>query len=258
MGNSSNISTPNRWLFILFSVLWFVLIFFTYWGYHPYYSLSLGKGVNLDIALVTLLLCGGAGAWLTLSKKKKEVRSFNGLMLYGFILLLQTVIIAVYGSKQNLFPNGIVAGIGYFIGFSILMHAAIFIVLLIHFAIGYPIIKKLTPWYGKTSIRLLSIILGISIFGMIMVIIGQLNLLYGVVLWGIGLLAVGWQYKAVGAFLKDVLWKPYKRKAVSWLWLLPSFVLMIAIALNGIAAIKVFPLGFDGSALYMNISRPNW
>lgn len=255
MGNSSNISTSNRWLFIGFSVLWFVLIFFTYWGYHPYYSLSLGKGVNLDIALVTLLVCGGAGAWLLLPGKKKEARTFNGLMLYGFILLLQTVIIAIYGSKQNLFPNGMVAGIGYFIGFSILMHAAIFIILIIHFAIGYPIVKKLAPWYGKTSIRLLSIILGISILGVIMVVIGQLNLLYGAVLWGLGLLAIGWQYKAVGAFLKDVLWKPYKRKKVQPLWLLPSFVLMIAIAVNGIAAIKVFPLGFDGSALYMNISR---
>jgi hypothetical protein len=255
MGNSSNISIPNRWLFIVFSILWFVLIFFTYWGYHPYYSLSLGKGVNLDIALVSLLLCGGAGAWLLLPGKKKEGRSYNGLMLYAFVLLLQTVIIAIYGSKQNLFPNGMIAGIGYFIGFSILMHAAIFIILLLHFAIGYPIMKKLGPWYGKTSIRLLSIVLGISILGVIMVIIGQLNLLYGAVLWGLGLLAIGWQYKAVIALLKDVLWKPYKRKNVSWPWLLPSFVLMIAIAVNGIAAIKVFPLGFDGSALYMNISR---
>lgn len=253
--NNSLMTAGNRWLLIGFSLIWFVLVFFTYWGFHPYYSLSLGKGVNLDIAFILLLACGGAGFWLLRPDKKKKIRTYNGLMLYGFVLFLQALLIGIYGSKQDLFTNGAIAGVGYFIVFSLLMHAALFIIIIYHYALGYALIKTLKPWFASASHRLLSIAIGISVFGIIMVIIGQFGLLYGVVLWALGLGAVAWQYKAVLAFIKDVLWKPYKRKEQHPLWLAPAFLLLIAIAVNGVAAIKVIPLGFDGSALYMNISR---
>lgn len=256
MANSKfSLAAGNRWLFILFSLFWFVLVFFTYWGFHPYYSLSLGTGTNLDIALVLLILCAGAGFWLSKPNKKKQLRSYNGLALYGFLLLLQVVLMGIYGNQQQLFSNGLVAGIGYFIVFSILMHAAIFLIILIHYAWGHLLLKALAPWYNRGSHRLLSIAVGISLFGFVMLIIGQIGLLYAGVLWVLGLGMIAWQYKAVLDFLKAVLWKPYKRKESHPIWLVPPFLLLISIAVNAIGAIKVIPLGFDGSALYMNISR---
>jgi hypothetical protein len=249
------LAAGNRWLFAGFSILWFALVFFTYWGFHPYYSLSIGKGVNLGIAVVMATVCAGVGVWLQRPGKNKKLRSYNGLMLYGFVLLLQVVFMAIYGSQQKLFTNGAIFGIGYFIVFSLLFHAAIFTILLIHYAIGYILLRALAPWYTNSSHQLLSMAVGIAMLGIIMVIIGQLGLLYGVVIWGLGLAAVIWQRKAVLDFVKSVLWKPYKRKAHHPLWLVPSFLLLIAVAINGIGAIKVIPLGFDGSALYMNTSR---
>jgi len=245
----------NKWLLIIFSLIWFVLVFFTYWGFHPYYSLSLGRGINLDIAFVLTLVCAGAGWWLQRPNKQQKLRSYNGLMLYGFVLLLQLVLMGIYGNQQGLFANGTLFGLGYFLVFSILTHGAIFLIFLIHYAIGYILLRPFKPWYAKASHRLLSIAAGISVFGFILVIIGQFGLLYGIVLWILGVGALAWQYKAVLDFLKGVLLKPFKRKQQHPLWLVPAFLLLIGIAVNGIAAIKVIPLGFDGSALYMNTSR---
>jgi hypothetical protein len=256
MANSKfTLAVGNRWLFILFSLFWFVLVFFTYWGFHPYYSLSLGTNSNLVIAFVLLMISVGAGFWLSRPNKKKQLRSYNGLALYGFLLILQVILLAIYGKQQQLFVDGFVAGIGYFTIFSVLLHAAIFLILLMQYAWGHVILKALAPWYNKGSHRLLSIAVGMSLFGFIMLIIGQLGLLYAGVLWVLGLGMMVWQYKAVLDFLKGVLWKPYKRKEQHPLWLIPAFLLLISIAVNAIAAIKVIPLGFDGSALYMNTSR---
>lgn len=252
---NSNISVGNRWLFLVFSILWFALVFFTYWGYHPYYSLAIGRAINWDIAAVLLLLCGGVGYWLVRSQKKKSPTGYNGLMLYGFLLLLQTVTIAIYGSKQNLFPDGAAAGIGYFIVFSLLMHAAIFLIVLLHYAIGHALLERLARWYHPDSHALLSIAVGVSVLGLLMVILGQFGLLYGPIIWGLGLAAAIWQRQAVLAFLKRTLWEKKPRKEQSALWLAPPFLLLIAVAINSIAAIKVAPIGFDGTALYMNITQ---
>lgn len=248
----STMPAANRWLFIGLAVGWLLLVLTSYWAYHPYYSLSISKAINYELLLLMMLMCGGAQAWLQMGKGK---RSYNGLMLYGFILLLQGVAVAVYGAKQGLFTGGAVGGAIYFMGFNVLLHAAIFSIVLVMYAGGQWALRTLSPAYARDSHKVLSIALGISFVGLVMFLLGLAGLLYAWLLGGLFLGILAWQRKAVLLFLKEVFIKRLRQREESPLWQIPIYLLLINIAINGIYAIKLMPIGFDGAGLYMNTTH---
>jgi len=240
----------NRWLYTGFSALWMLLILATYWAFHPYYSLSLSEGINYDILLVLLLLCGGAQAWLQFSK-----RQYNGIMVYGFVLLLQGVTVALYGSKQDLFEGSALGSGLFFMGFNLMLHAALFAIILVMHSAGEIVVKRLSPWYARGSQRILSIAVGTSLVGFVLLLLGLAGLLYGWLLAALFLALLALRWKPSLDFVKTALIKPIKKREENPLWQIPIYLLLISIAINGIYAIKLFPIGFDGAGLYMNTTH---
>lgn len=245
-----NIPGANRWLFIGFSLVWMLLVLVSYWAFHPYYSLSISESVNYDILLVLLLLSGGAGYWLHRSKGR-----YNGLMVYGLVLLMQGAAVAIYGSGQGLFKDSALGGGLYFMGFNLVLHLALFLILLVAHTAGQIIMRPLSTWYAKGSRDVLSIALGASMVGFVMLLLGLAGLLYGWLLAALFLGLLAWQWKPVLQFLESLLFKRAKPKAENPWWNIPVFLLLISIAVNGIYALKVLPIGFDGAGLYMNTTH---
>ncbi|MCB0554666.1 MAG: hypothetical protein KDD02_14045 [Phaeodactylibacter sp.] len=251
-------STANRWLWAAFSLAWFVLVFVSYWAFHPYYSVAVGRFPNLDMAIAIFLLCGGAWAalaFLPARKKSKNGRAVNGLAIYGFILFLQLVAFGIYGSRNRLFDYGMGAALMYFLVFNLLLHGAVFLIVLLHYALGNLIMQRLSPWYARDSQKVLSLAVGVSLSGFVLVLLGLAGLLYGWLIWILvaGLLA--WQWRASLVFVQGLLWKPTLRLPNSKWGAIPVFLLLGTIAVNNIAAIKLFPIGFDGAGLYMNTAH---
>jgi hypothetical protein len=258
MSNKGMTSVANRWLWIAFSLIWFVLVGVSYWAFHPYYSVALGQFPNLGMAVPLLLVTSAAWAGLVFwpgRQKAKGSRAVSGLALYGFILLLQLIALGIYSSKQQLFGHSTLAALGYFLGYNLLLHGAIFLIVLIHYLIGNRVLQRLSPWYARDTQRVLSLAVGISISGFVLVLLGLAGLLHGWLLWALAAGLIIWQRQPAWAFARDLLWKANLRPPEGRWGLLPVMLLLIAIAVNNIAAIKLFPVGFDGSALYMNTTN---
>jgi hypothetical protein len=258
MPDNGRTKAANHWLWIAFSLVWFVLVGLSYWAFHPYYSVALGRFPNLGMAVPLFAVTGvalGALAFWPGRQKSKGGRAVPGLALYGFILLLQLIALGVYGSKQQLFGGSLAAALGYFLGYSLMLHGAIFLLVLIHYLIGQALVQKLAPWYARDSQRVLSLAAGISLGGLVLVLLGLAGLLYGWLLWVLAAGVLLWQRQAAWSFVTELLWKSKLRLPEERWGLLPILLLLVAIAVNSIAALKLFPVGFDGAALYMNTTK---
>ena len=247
---STSIFGANRWLYIGFSLVWMLLVLVSYWAFHPYYSLSISESVNYDILLVLLLVSGGAGYWLHLSKGR-----YNGLMIYGLVLLLQGITVAMYGSGQSLFKGSALGGGLYFMGFNLVLHLALFLIILVAYTAGQLLLRPLSTWYAKGSRELLSVAVGASVVGFVMLLLGLAGLLFGWLLAALFLGLFAWQWKPALQFLQSLLVKRSKAKSENPWWNLPILLLLISIAVNGIYALKALPIGFDGAGLYMNTTH---
>jgi hypothetical protein len=242
----------NRWLFVFFSLGWSLLLLLSYWAYHPYYTLSLGGFPNLGLAAALLGCCGLAGFWLHRGRGKRRV---NGLMLYGFVLLMQLVAMGVSSSRYGI-PRGEWAErLGYMLGFSLYLHGAFFLVVVLHVVVGQAVVRHLGTWYSRDSLKVLSLAVGLSIVGLALVLLGFVGLLHTWVLWLLAVALLAWQRQAAWSFVRDLLWKPLRGAQGGGLEAIPVLLILAATALANIAVIKAFPLGFDGAGLYLNTAH---
>ncbi len=237
-----------------FSLIFTMLLLVSYWAYHPYYSEALGRFPNLSMAASLLVLCGLAFFWLYRGKSGRQV---NGLMLYGFVMLLQLVAMGISASKYGLSGSNIAEQLAYFLGFNLYLHAAFFLVVVLHFALGNLLVRHLGIWYSRDSIKVLSLAAGLSILGLVLVLLGLAGLLYAWLLWPLALGILAWQRRAAWGFVYDLLWRPLRvAQAQGGITAtIPVFLILAATAVANITAIKAFPIGFDGAGLYMNTTH---
>jgi hypothetical protein len=239
----------NRWLFVLFTIGWPLLLLLSYWAYHPYYTLALGRFPNLGLAAVLLACCGLAGWWL---QRGKGGRRVNGLMLYGFVLLLQLLAMGMSSSRYGISSGDLAERLAYMLGFSLYLHGAFFLVVVLHFAVGHIVMRHLSPWYSRDSVKVLSLAAGLSILGLALVLLGLAGLLYAWLLWPLVLGLLLWQRRAAWGFVYELLWQPLRGAKDGAVAAIPILLILAGTALANIAVIKAFPLGFDGAGLYLN------
>lgn len=243
----------NRTLIGGFSIVWVLIILFSYLGFHPYYFTSLIKIPNVGLLIGNLILSGGAWAWWVYSSKPGRSRKVNGLQVYGLFLLMQVVTLVLFNSSYNVLDKG--PGLLFFLGTNILVHILVFLVFTLAFVAGQPVMQIFGDRYSKGTSGLVSVAVGTSLIALVLFILGSFHVYNTLVAWLLALVLLGVRYQQVLDLWKNTLLKRSVYK-INNRWLqLPLFLLLSTLAVNGVAAIKPFPTGFDGAALYMNTTK---
>ncbi|GEM_PF-1924323 len=245
--------TLNLTLISIFSITWMLLVLIAYLGFHPYYFTSLMAMPNADLVAANTVIAAGAWAWWVFSGKSGRTRKVNGLQVYGLFLLFQVVTMIVFNNRYNIFDD--TGGLWRFLGMNVLVHGAIFLLYTLAYVAGQPGMALLSTRYSKGTGDILQVAFGASFIGLAAFFLGAVHQLSTLVTGILAIAVLAWRYRTVMDFWQHTLLKRkvYKYKN-RWLQL-PVFFLLSTLAVNGVAAIKPFPTGFDGAALYMNTTQ---
>lgn len=243
-------ANANKWLLLGFGAIWTLLVFVSYMGLHPYYGLFLQDLPNIDILLA--LAVSGAGAWWWQRSRKKPVR---GWMIYAFVMIMEVLIFLIYANREDIFTNSPAAHLPYFLGYNLLIQAAVLYLFLVQLALGDLLLSRLPLSIGKASQPVVKLAFGLSVTGFVLVILGLTGLLNKWVLWGLTVLPVVLRYKFLMHFLQQLFWAPIKSGVKTGWGIVPVLLLLAGVAINLLTSIKAFPIGFDAVALYMNRSH---
>ncbi len=254
---SAKTSFLHLWPSRVILILWGLFVLLDYLFHHSYYEKALLESKYWGLMVILVLVMGGA--WFLLFRSPAETKrkiglKINGLGLYGLLLFIMTLIFGYYSSANNLFTASPAEHIFYFAGHTAMLHLFVFLIFLMAYAFGSLVMKPLKPYIYGVSLKIISLAVGLSIIGLLTVILGCFNLLHFWILWPLLLSATVLQYKSILPFLKVLFIKRISMN-LGWQGLLVALVLFIFIAINAIGAIKIFPTGFDGGNLYMNTSK---
>ncbi len=240
-------------LALSFALLWFLLVILAYLGYHPYYFTALFEMPNARMVLASVAGVGAGWAWWVHAGKPKVSRKVNGLMVYGFFVAFQLLALGLFNSKYEALNDA--GGLLRFMGVNLLLHAALFLLYTLAYALGQPVIQALKVPFRAGSAVVLSVAVGASFVGLALFVLGALGVYTQIAAAVLALAVLGGRYQQVLAFWKAALWKKRAYK-YNYRWLqLPVCFLVAALAVNGVGALKPFPTGFDGAVLYMNTTH---
>lgn len=245
--------TLNRSLTSAFSIIWVFLLLIAYLGFHPYYFTSLAAMPNAGLLVANVVIAAGAWGWWVFSGKSDRTRKVNGLQVYGLFLFFQVVAMVVFNNQYSVFDDP--GGFWRFMGMNVLVHGSLFLLYTLAYVSGQPAMDLFANRYTKGTVDILRVAFGASFIGLAAFLLGAVHQLSTLVAGILALAVLGWRYRAVLDLWQRTLLKQkaYKYKN-RWLQL-PVFFLLSTLAVNGMAAIKPFPTGFDGAALYMNTTQ---
>ncbi|MEM9920828.1 MAG: hypothetical protein AAF990_22205 [Bacteroidota bacterium] len=236
-------------------VSWVVWVVLEYLIHHPYYSEAVTKIPYLKT--ISLLVVAGLGmsyfVYTKLQAKPSKAFTFHfrGLTLYLVFQLLSLLILGSFVAIAYIPEIPLVTRLGYFFAVSSAYLLAFFVIIAAAFAAGQLVGKALLKRYLHSQ-PLLSIALGLSILASILIILGQFRLLSPTILWAVVAGFMVLQYKEVGQLVYDFTWKKRSLRIHKW-WTPMLYVLLLSVlAINFIGAFKTFPIGYDGTALYLN------
>ncbi|MFK5982015.1 MAG: hypothetical protein QM499_03790 [Flavobacteriaceae bacterium] len=122
-------------------------------------------------------------------------------------------------------------------------------------AAGYSFIKLFKDILNIHHQYIISIAIGMALHTFLLMILAALGYLQTLVIIPFIILLMIWQRKTCWSFVKYVFWNPISTKDTSpWTYVI-IMILLIFTAFNLVGAIKFFPIGFDGTNLYQNITK---
>ncbi len=254
-------TAPTTWMSILLMLLclvWFGMIVSDYLFHHPYYTQGIARFRYLGLlGSLGAILCGGYFFFFAIPfRKSKEAEAkINGIKVYLLFLLLLNCIVTWYGISNKLFESNLLTALLYFNGFNLLLHLAVYYMVALGYTIGELLLRPFAPYLSGFSYKLVSISLGWSLLVFAMVLLGVLQILTPWVLWPlIGLISL-LRYRSIWLFSKSVVWDALPTWRPKIQGLLAVAILLVFTAVNAVGAIKAFPIGFDGTGLYLNITQ---
>lgn len=249
---------PVSLLPILVSLGWFVIIVPDYLFHHPYYTQSIGQFRYWGL-LVMLAVLPGAAYFFSVGARNKSTKgktfAINGWKIYLLLLLMMNSMLAWYGISNGLFESNPVVHLFYFTGFILLLHTAVLYIAVLGYALGTVLLRPFAGHLSGASHKLIAIALGLSLIGFVLVILGLFNGLAPWILWPLAILTTAFRYRSIGRFLRALFLSPVPARKLETQGFLSGALLMIFAAVNCIGAVKAFPSGFDGAALYMNTAK---
>lgn len=243
----------NQALIAIFSVFWVLVVLISYLGFHPYYFTSLITVPNANLLLGNLIIIGIAWAWWVYGGQAGRTRKVNGLQIYGLFLLLQIVSLVLYNNSYNILESPL--SVLSFMGTNLLVHGSLFLLFSFAYSVGQPIVDRFSVFYSKGSVKILSVALGTSLIALAVFFLGIFHLHTTIITGGLMLGFLGLRHRQVLLFWEESLMKRRPCKFNNRWLQIPVFLLLNSLAVNGLSSIKPFPTGFDGAALYMNMTH---
>ncbi|MEM6397372.1 MAG: hypothetical protein AAF741_13575 [Bacteroidota bacterium] len=245
---------------IILGLIWSLFIFLDYLVHHPDMTKAIANPPYLGL-LIFFTLTAGASVFWTSGKIKKAKNGiwnlgFRGIGFYGLILLFSAIIIGAFSAQSRLDDPGLGVRIPYFAVLSSIYAAGLVLVATVAFVYGNLWLKSIKSKYANTDYKLIAIAVGLGTIAFLLTISG----LFGAAImqpfaWLLALGMLGWQWRSALDFIKRVVWQRHEL-SISKSWSLAVIVFLTSIlAVNWIGAFKLFPIGYDGGTLYVNLAE---
>ncbi|MCB0704773.1 MAG: hypothetical protein KDC34_05660 [Saprospiraceae bacterium] len=239
-----------------FCVLWAVWILIEYLSYHPYFVNAIVNHPYTGLLLKIGLIIGAFTGYFEYKRRKSPKKNleikYRGVVLFAltmaFALLILTAYIPLQGKMATV---DLGTRLGYFVVFVSILLVAMFFIFLCAYGLGKIILDRLPLSYGP-ELPVLSIALGFSVLGFLLLLLAMAGLMQPIIIWILigGIFALGIRQNAQFAF--SVFLKPQVVKLQS-VWSIPVlFIVLLLSATYLISAVKAYPVGYDGTMLYLN------
>ncbi len=243
----NRISIRSYYVTISFFIL---LILTTYWFFHPVYSANLTQWPNAKMAIILIGIM--VAAYFVLIRK---MRHFTLWHIYSFFLIIQLITVVLYTrSPVSTLEIEFVDCIK-FIGYSIYVHLSVLIVYIASFLLGDLVLIRVYQNRISIQYNIIATGLGITLIGMLVFLLGSAGLLFNWLIWAIFLLIFIVQRVRLLKMIKSINKRQFAvdpKDKWSLVFVL-SMILILSVSL--IKAIKLFPLGYDGAGVYINIAH---
>lgn len=238
---------------ILFSIFWFVFIFFDYWQKHPYYYINLINFSYYDLTAVLTLL--GVGTYFLIKKVKNQAwrKWLNGLSLFGAALFIIALSVQFYINKTNLpMTNG--GSVLHLLGMVIQAVTSVYLVTLCAYVIGELIWRLFSIPIKGLSKDIVLVAIGIMGLVSILFLLGIFSLLVWYILIPIFVFILGIRWKISLDFLKRTLITPIQLpNELNGLGIASFYILFIIISWTIMQVCMPFPRGWDALSLYVSL-----
>ena len=245
------LSAKKKTLFLKFGLLlWTLWVFVNYLIHHSSYIYAATHPPYLKTIFSLILI--SIGVFLLFSKGNFKWR---GWMIYTFLLIALMIVYNSFAGEASISNGFSFEHQGFFLINNISLHLGTFSIFLCCYAAGN---KFLKPFKGILNIHhklILGVALGMVILTFLLMGLAAIGFLQTWVIIPILVLLLIWQRKVCWSFIKYVLWDPINTKGVSFWTFAVITVILIFTAFNLVGALKIFPLGYDGAALYQNITK---
>jgi len=230
----------------LFAIWWAILVLTGYIGYHSYIS----KSLSTPYWPIIVALVGYAGYNFLKRKRKKKALTLRGFHLFILFQLAVMMLVGFYCQITETGDGLVSSMVNYSIS-SITYSLALILILVSCYFNGLTTFKFINL-KDKPASKVTYTALGISILTFIGFVLGYFGLFKNIILWPIILIFLAIQPKSVLQLFKTIFIDPFPISRENWSTLPMMCIILIVSALHWIASLKVFPVGFDGSTLYMN------
>jgi hypothetical protein len=237
-------------------LIWALWVLLEYMAFHPDHWQAVVNTPHLSmlVKLAGILALGGIGlAFRRRRLKHPDYRfKYRGIAIFGLFFGICLVVLHDYILSQDRL-EGVAMGLrlGYFSFTTLLYLLALFFLTLTAHGVGDRVVQQFPLRYAESH-SYLAIAIGFSLIGILLLILAFFSLLIPVVVWPVVLACFAWGWKANVSFAKILFFqsREFKEKQ-QWPILLLGLILFI-FSIQLIAAIKPYPIGYDGASLYLN------
>lgn len=243
------LNASQKWMLGLAGTLGALLVAVTYWFFHPVYARNFVELPNTKLAV--LLFSISSAAFIFLSVKK---RAISGWKIALYVLGLQFFTLLVYGratdgvtlSSKEIIP---------FLAYSTLLHCFFVFIMLTCYGLGEKVLQWMYPEEHGRGSDWLALGAGISILGLAILPLGAVGLMKWWLVWPLFLGLFFWRFRVIRIAFQRLFLKTYHTSPAQWVNNGAVLLCLLFLAISFIRSVKLFPLGFDGVSVYMNISH---
>lgn len=243
-------SKVGRWATKVGLIIWFIYIISLYLVHRSYYLLSISEAYYSN----TIITIGAIIAIVTAILHYTKLR-FSGLL--GYLLLL-VFIVLIYGAYVDRpYYSELTGGkYGRMLMTILGLHLQLLLLALSSYCAGFLIPIPQINVFKRYGAGLIRMAMGVMLLTLGAFLLAFPSLLNTYTAWALVLLPIGIRYRDALSFLKgivrvDIVSDENKSVVIHVL----AQITIVALAMYLLGAYKMFPIGFDSTAVYQNVSN---